>query len=388
MRKFLLLTAAFLAAMLLILNFASCGNGGNNSDENGETEKNQSYKIKLDTSSITIVKGRKHTLKATVTPPEGMSSAVTWTTSNSAIATVSGGVVTGVKAGTAVITVTAAGDKNATASCTVIVTDDDGPPVIGPKPVIEPKDEGYVLVWNDEFNYTGPPASNKWTQQTGGTGWGNNELQYYTNGGNNARADGEKLIITAKRENMGGNQVTSARIHTSGKGDWLYGIIEVRAKVPTGLGTWPAIWMLSTDWSYGDWNVGNGNQSGEIDIMEHVGADINHLVTSAHTGSWSKNSDVLRTGMANNFHVYSIEWLPDKINYYYDTTLQFTYDPKTYTSNPVTFMEWPFDKRFYLLLNLAFGGDWGGYNGVDYNCLPVAFEIDYVRVYQNPLYSK
>jgi beta-glucanase (GH16 family) len=241
----------------------------------------------------------------------------------------------------------------------------------------------YELVWSDEFDYKGPPDPKKWENQTGGNGWGNNELQFYTNG-DNAYADGEKLIITARKENAGGREVTSARIRTANKGDWLYGKFEVCAKVPTGLGTWPAVWMLPTDWKYGGWPA-----SGEIDIMEHVGYNPDALVMSIHTESYNhvkqtqKSKSVKLPGMTDNFHVYAVEWLPDKINFFYDGKLQFTYKPGAIKDNP-TYKEWPFDRRFHILINLAFGGNWGGARGVNYDILPVTYEIDYVRVYQSP----
>jgi beta-glucanase (GH16 family) len=267
-----------------------------------------------------------------------------------------------------------------------------GPVIMEPKSKREVKtvgfeyDEGnltYELVWSDEFNYTGPPDPVKWSCEAGGHGWGNNELQYYTYG-NNVQVDGEHMIITARNEKMGGREVTSTRIRTANKGDWLYGKVEVSAKVPTGRGTWPAIWMLPTDWFYGKWPA-----SGEIDIMEHVGYNPDVLVTTIHTESYNhsiqtqKGKSVKRDGMTNDFHVYAVEWLPDKIKFLYDGELQFTYNPGMLKDNP-TYKEWPFDRRFHLLINLAFGGNWGGARGVDFAVLPATYIIDYVRVYQSP----
>jgi len=241
----------------------------------------------------------------------------------------------------------------------------------------------YELVWSDEFDYTGPPDPKKWENETGGNGWGNNELQYYTKG-DNVYVDGEKMVITARLEKVGGREVTSARIRTAKKGDWVYGKVEVRAKVPKGLGTWPGIWMLPTDWKYGGWPA-----SGEIDIMEHVGYNPDTLVMTVHTESYNhakrtqKGKSVIKAGMTDNFHVYGVEWLPDKMNFFYDGELEFTYNPVMFKDSP-TYKEWPFDRRFHLLINLAFGGNWGGARGVNYDILPVTFEIDYVRVYQSP----
>jgi beta-glucanase (GH16 family) len=241
----------------------------------------------------------------------------------------------------------------------------------------------YELVWSDEFNYVGCPDPEKWTCETGGNGWGNNEIQYYTNG-SNVHVDGDHMIITARYEKMNGREVTSTRIRTARKGDWLYGKVEVRAKLPVGRGTWPAIWMLPTDWLYGKWPA-----SGEIDIMEHVGYDPDVLVTSIHTETYNhgirtqKGKSVKRQGMTDGFHVYAVEWLPDKIKFFYDGDLQYTFDPNLFKDKP-TYREWPFDRRFHLLINLAFGGNWGGVRGVDFNVLPAEYAIDYVRVYQSP----
>jgi beta-glucanase (GH16 family) len=241
----------------------------------------------------------------------------------------------------------------------------------------------YELVWNDEFDYIGPPDPKKWEIETGGNGWGNRELQYYTKS-DNVYVDGKKMVITARLEDVGGREVTSARLRTAKKGDWVYGKMEVCAKIPTGLGTWSAIWMLPTDWKYGGWPA-----SGEIDIMEHVGYDTDALVMSIHTESYNhvkgtqKSKSVRKAGMTSDFHVYAIEWLPDKIKFFYEGELQYTYKPTTYKDSP-TYKEWPFDRRFHLLINLAFGGNWGGARGVNYDALPVDYEIDYVRVYQSP----
>lgn len=125
----------------------------------------------------------------------------------------------------------------------------------------------WELVWSDEFDYEGAPDPEKWGYDVGGSGWGNHELQNYTEGENASVADGV-LTIEARKETLGGMDYTSTRLVSRGKGDWLYGRIEVCAKLPSGRGTWPAIWMLPTDWAYGDWPA-----SGEIDIMEHVGYD-------------------------------------------------------------------------------------------------------------------
>lgn len=239
----------------------------------------------------------------------------------------------------------------------------------------------YELVWSDEFDYEGEPDPTKWDYDTGGGGWGNNELQYYTKGDNVTVGDGV-LSIELRKEEMGGREYTSTRLVSRKKGDWLYCKVEVSAKLPSGKGTWPAIWMLPTDWAYGDWPA-----SGEIDIMEHVGYDQDVIVQTIHNNKFhasnAKNHSVYTDGVSDEFHVYTMEWLPDKIIMSVDGNVQYVYDPNKLTSNP-TVDYWPFDKRMHLLINLAFGGDWGGAMGVDDSYLPVKFDIDYVRVYQSP----
>ena len=241
----------------------------------------------------------------------------------------------------------------------------------------------YELVWSDEFDYEGAPDPAKWDYDTGASGWGNHELQNYTRGDNAEVKDGH-LILTARKEKSGNADYTSTRLVSRGKGDWLYGKIVVRAKLPTGKGTWPAIWMLSTDWKYGGWP-----NSGEIDIMEHVGYDQDVIHYSIHTESYYHSIGTQKTytkrieGVSDDFHEYAIEWLPDKIIFYTDDVATYTYEPTKYKSTP-TYKEWPFDKRFHLLLNIAVGGDWGGVKGVDEDIWPQTMEVDYVRVYQSP----
>ncbi|MFO8001458.1 MAG: glycoside hydrolase family 16 protein [Marinilabilia sp.] len=241
--------------------------------------------------------------------------------------------------------------------------------------------EGLELVWSDEFNYEGLPDETKWNYDTAGNsdGWGNNELQYYTaNREKNAYVDGEHLVITARRESMNDFSYTSARLTSKEKGDWLYGRVEVKAKVPGGRGIWPAIWMLPTDWEYGEWP-----ESGEIDIMEHVGYEPDSVHTTVHTEAFNHNIGT-QVGKATYvpdceevFYVYAIEWDADKIDFFIDDEKVFTFQNSGKGPD-----EWPFDKRFHLLLNVAVGGDWGGLHGVDDSIFPAEMKIDYVRVYQ------
>ena len=233
-------------------------------------------------------------------------------------------------------------------------------------------------VWADEFDVAGVPNTTKWGYDLGGSGWGNNELQYYTDALANAKVENGKLVITAIKESFGGKNYTSARLVSKNKGDFLYGRIEARAKLPSGRGTWPAIWMLPTDWAYGGWP-----KSGEIDIMEHVGYDPNNVVMSVHTDAYNhgigtqKSATKLIPTAMSEFHNYRVDWTPYAVRGYIDDQLVFTFinEGKGYST-------WPFDKRFHLLLNLAVGGNWGGAQGVDDTIFPAVFEIDYVRVYK------
>lgn len=235
-----------------------------------------------------------------------------------------------------------------------------------------------VPVWSDEFDYTGAPDPAKWGYDIGGSGWGNNELQYYTASTNNAHVANGKLTITAIKESIGGMNYSSARIVTKNKGDWLYGRFEIRAKLPSGRGTWPAIWMLPTDWAYGGWP-----KSGEIDIMEHVGYDPNVVVQTIHTEAYNhtmgtqKGENKLVPTAMSEFHLYRLDWTPYAIRCYINNEKVFTFINQGLGSPT-----WPFDKRFHLLINLAIGGNWGGAQGVDDSIFPAVYEIDYVRVYK------
>lgn len=233
-------------------------------------------------------------------------------------------------------------------------------------------------VFQDEFDYTGAPDPTKWKYDLGGSGWGNHELQNYTNALPNSTADGTNLIITALNEPSGGMNYSSARLLSKDAGDFLYGRVEVRAKLPAGRGTWPAIWMLPTDWAYGNWP-----NSGEIDIMEHVGFDPNNVHFSVHTQSYNWTINTQKTTTVNiptaitEFHKYRIDWTPYAIRGYYDDGLVYTF-----VNEGSGAAAWPFDKRFHMLLNLAVGGDWGGQQGVDDTVFPASLLIDYVRVYK------
>jgi len=260
--------------------------------------------------------------------------------------------------------------------------EDDGLVYVPPAPAGPPVDKGWTFettpTWADEFTNTGALLTSNWDYDTGGSGWGNNELQFYTNTTNNASVANGILTITAKKESMGGRDYSSARLVTRNKLDALYGRFEIKAKLPFGKGTWPAIWMLPTDRFYGDWP-----KSGEIDIMEHVGYDQDVVHFTTHTEAYyfkintQKSSMKKIEGVSTAFHLYRVDWTPYAIRGYFDDVKVFEF-----ANEGTGYKVWPFDKRFHLLLNIAVGGDWGGAQGVDTSIWPQKMEVDYVRYYK------
>ncbi|MEC9485423.1 MAG: family 16 glycosylhydrolase [Candidatus Izemoplasma sp.] len=240
-------------------------------------------------------------------------------------------------------------------------------------------------VWCDEFEYEGLPDDTKWDYDVGGSGWGNNELQYYTESDlDNAFVKDGVLTIRALQEAMSGRNYTSARLVTKYRGDWQYGKVQVCAKLPAGRGTWPALWMLPTDWQYGGWP-----DSGEIDIMEHVGYDEGTVHGTIHTAAYNHALGT-QIGYSKTvedatsaFHVYEMEWEPSRITLYIDGEqyAEFGYNPYANIGTPNS-DAWPFDQTFHLIMNIAVGGFWGGAQGVDSSAFPTQMEVDYVRVYQ------
>ncbi|WP_339737462.1 glycoside hydrolase family 16 protein [uncultured Sunxiuqinia sp.] len=241
--------------------------------------------------------------------------------------------------------------------------------------------ETWHLVWSDEFDTDGLPDSTRWNYDTRGNeyGWGNNEKQWYTVANpENSRIENGILFITAKKEPTFGKDYSSARLTTKGKGDWLYCKVEVRAKLPAGNGTWPAIWMLPTENTYGGWP-----KSGEIDIMEHVGFSPDTVFSTVHTSSFNHmigtqvGKKIGLPTATTEFHVYTTEWDENEIRSYVDGEHYFTFK-----NNGEGFEAWPFDQPFHLILNLAIGGGLGGQKGIDDSLFPHIFEVDYVRVYK------
>ncbi|OFX32005.1 MAG: glycoside hydrolase [Bacteroidetes bacterium GWF2_42_66] len=248
---------------------------------------------------------------------------------------------------------------------------------------VKKENEPWKLVWSDEFNYQGLPDSTKWNYDTRGNeyGWGNNEAQWYTVANpENCRVENGYLLITAKKEPVFNKKYSSVRLTTKGKGDWKYCKVEVRAKLPSGNGTWPAIWMLSTDNPYGGWP-----KSGEIDIVEHVGFNPDTVFSTVHTGKFNHMIGTQvgkKTGLptaTTAFHVYTTEWNEKEIRSFVDGIHYFTF-----RNNGEGFEAWPFDQPFHLILNLAIGGGLGGKKGIDDSLFPHSMEVDYVRVYKHP----
>ena len=237
------------------------------------------------------------------------------------------------------------------------------------------------LVWNDEFVGTGLPDPAKWSYEKGYIR--NQELQYYTvERAENAVQRNGNLVITARNDSalIDGKirPITSASVISKGKGDWKYGRVEVHAKLPSCLGTWPAIWMMPTTNTYGGWP-----KSGEIDIMEHVGYEPDRIYFNLHTEKYNHTKGTGRGTSVScphpdkDYHVYAVEWFEDHIDWFLDDEKVFSLQ-----NDGTGWVSWPIDQPFYLILNFAFGGAWGAQKGVDLSGLPQEFCIDYVRVFQ------
>jgi len=253
----------------------------------------------------------------------------------------------------------------------------------------------WELVWSDEFDQDGPPDAAKWTYEQGFVR--NRELQFYTKDRpENARVADGNLIIEGHYERFPNpnhranaperrwqqrrefSDYTSASLTTRGLASWTYGKIEVRAKLPSGRGTWPAIWMLGTNIGQVGWPA-----CGEIDIMEHVGHEPDAVHANVHTRGYNhtrgngRGKRLALPEAEKDYHVYAVEWTPEKLAFFVDSKSFFTCE------NDGTGVDsWPFDGPEYLILNLAIGGAWGGAQGVDPDVFPQQFLIDYVRVYQ------
>jgi len=225
------------------------------------------------------------------------------------------------------------------------------------------------LIWSDEFGYKGLPDSTKWSFEKGFVR--NNEPQYYTNSRlENARVEGGNLIITAIKEDYNGGKYTSASVTTRNKFDFTYGRVEVRAKLPKGPNVWPAIWTLGLNKR---WPVG-----GEIDIMEYWGTHPENVTCNVHTGDYRGNKarggKIAFDNPWKRFHIYALEWYPDRLDFYFDKKLYFSCKKKGEGIG-----EWPFDAPQYLLINLALTA---GKQGIDDSTFPTEYRVDYVRIYE------
>lgn len=250
-----------------------------------------------------------------------------------------------------------------------------------------PSASGWTLSWSDEFN--GPdgsaPDSSKWTYDLGGKGWGNKELECYTNRLQNAHIQGGNLVITAQKANFAcsdgvASSYTSARLKTQGLFSQAYGRFEARMKIPAGQGMWPAFWMLGNDITSIGWP-----RSGEIDIMENIGREPGTVHGSLHGPSTGarRTSDATSTftlparqALADDFRLYAVEWEPGVVRFYLDTNLYATFTQSQWPSGGT----WVFDHPFFLLLNVAVGGTWPG-SPDDSTQFPQQMLVDYVRVY-------
>ena len=242
---------------------------------------------------------------------------------------------------------------------------------------------GYRLVWNDEFN-EGTSLGSDWTHEVQGAGWVNNELQNYVKEQHNGKRVTEIkdgfLNINCFKDTDG--KIYSGRVYAKVNSGWEYGYFEARLKLPSGKGTWPAFWMMPVG---NDWNTNPWPKCGEIDIMEEVGYHPNYVSSSLHTETYNhtkgtqKTHEMLCEGAEGEFHVYALEWTADAITTYVDGKVQLKATKSEMGSDHNS---WPFHYAFYPIFNLAWGGSWGGAQGVNESALPVTMQVDYLRIFQ------
>ncbi len=235
----------------------------------------------------------------------------------------------------------------------------------------------YKLVWQDEFKIDGKPDPNIWHIETGGHGFGNNEDQFYTKQDKNVFVKDGMLHLVAHKEKFEHRQYTSGKISTKGLKQVTYGKLEVEAKIPKGFGTWPAIWLLGEDIGQVGWPM-----CGEIDLMEHVGKDQDRIHFSLHSKGYNHkigNQPTFIThekDISDDFHTYEMIWNENEISIYLDKKLKVTFEK----GHKKTQADWPFNHPFYLILNLAIGGWWGG--EIDDSIFPVSMLVKHVKVYE------
>ena len=233
-----------------------------------------------------------------------------------------------------------------------------------------------ILAFDENFCSGSLPNEEHRNYDIGGGGWGNRELQYYTRANiDNIKIENGVLKITAIEKDVDGHSITSARLVSRGKKHWLYGRFEIKAKLPKGAGTWPAVWTLGIDENNFGWPT-----MGEIDIIEHVGRDQDTLHFSLHTDKYNHKTKTQIThvtshkGVSDSFHTYVMDWDEFKISFEVDGVEVCRFYKKDYADS------WPFDEPQYLILNVAIGGGFGG--KVDKNCLPATMEVESIKIYQ------
>jgi beta-glucanase (GH16 family) len=254
---------------------------------------------------------------------------------------------------------------------------------VTPSPVVTTTPSAaWKLVWADEFDGPdgSPPDPKVWSAEQGGGGWGNNELEFYTNRIQNAYLEGGNLVIEARKERYGTRDYSSARLVTRGSAAWTFGRFEIRAKLPKGQGVWPAIWMMPDTLKYGGWPLG-----GEIDIMELLGHAPATVYGTLHWGNPHLSSGKSFTlnnvpDFSEEFHVFALEWQPGELRWYVDG-VQYHTVTQWSTSAPGAVFPAPFDQPFYMILNVAVGGNWPGSPDAT-TVFPQKMLVDYVRVYQ------
>jgi beta-glucanase (GH16 family) len=250
-----------------------------------------------------------------------------------------------------------------------------------PEPIPPDPPPGMQLVWSDEFDGDTIDLTN-WTYDIGGWGWGNGEAQYYTDRPENARIQNGLLVIELRQERFEESYYTSARLKTQGLQEFQYGRIEARIKVPKGVGTWPAFWMLGSNFDRdSDDPAEQWPNVGEIDIMEYVGREPDLLIGTVHGPGYAGSAGISQWNrqefdIGDDFHTFAIDWDADGLRWFFDGEQYFEIPPER-----VGRREWVFDQPFFLLLNLALGGTLGGTIAADLE-FPIQYYVDYVRVYQ------
>jgi beta-glucanase (GH16 family) len=348
--------------MMSIVGAVSC--------DGGEIPQNQIpvAAMAIDTSLPEMKVGEVQALSVRVVPENATRVDLIWESSNPKVLTVENGTVTAKGYGRALVRAVDV-INSVEAECLILVA--------------EPE-RNYELVWEDEFDGATINPDN-WNFETGGAGWGNQEKQYYTGRPDNARIENGHLIIEAKKENYQENSYTSARLTTKNKVFFTYGKVEARISLPPGQGTWPAFWMMPNKSAYGGWP-----RSGEVDIMEHVGSQPTMISHAIHTqqanGGRSWSSRGYYENAENEFHTYAVEWIDDYNNgndafiFYVDGVRTANVNQGNHMTS--TYSDWPFDKDFYVILNLAIGGTWGGTIDDAIFSDKLVMKVDYVRMYR------